>query len=108
MGIIDNLEALLARGQDSPLLRYSLGQEYWKAGQPEQALSHLALAIARNPHHSASWKIYARALADAGRLSDALGAFAQGIEVAERQGDLQAAKEMEVFRRRIERQLNPS
>ncbi len=107
MGVIDNLEALLAQGQDSPLLRYGLGHEYWKAGQPERAIAHLALAIERNPHHSASWKVYGRALADAGRLGDALEAFARGIEVADRQGDVQAAKEMGVFRRRLERQLGP-
>lgn len=108
MGIIDNLEALLARGQDNPLLRFGLGQEYWKAGQAERAIPHLALAVATNPDHSASWKLYGRALADIGRLQDALDAFARGIEVAERRGDIQAAKEMGVFRRRIERKLNPA
>jgi predicted Zn-dependent protease len=92
---------MLARGQDSPLLRYGLGLEYWKAGDPQQAIERLALQ--HNPNHSASWKVYGRALVGAGRRADALAAFARGIGIAERQGDLQAAKEMRAFHRRVKK-----
>lgn len=105
MSVIHNLEAMLDRGQDSPLLRYSLGNEYLKAGQPEAAIRHLAIAVDRSPTHSASWKLYGRALAAAGRLPEAIAAFGTGMEVAQRQGDLQAVKEMTVFRRRVEKEL---
>lgn len=105
MSTIGNLQAMLARGQDSPLLRYGLGLEYWKAGDPQQAIEHLTLALQHNPNHSASWKVYGRALVDAGRRADALAAFAQGIGIAERQGDIQAAKEMRVFHRRVEKEI---
>ena len=37
MALVDNLEALLARGTDSALLRYGLGGEYLKLGQHDQA-----------------------------------------------------------------------
>ena len=36
---------------------------------------------------------------------DALDAYRRGIEVAERRGDKQAAKEMTVFAQRLEKQL---
>ena len=41
MALVDNLEALLARGTDSALLRYGLGGEYLKLGQHDQAAAHL-------------------------------------------------------------------
>ncbi len=105
MGMIDNLEAMLARGQDNALLRFSLGSAYHKAGDHDRAVIHLAQAVAHDPQYSAAWKLYGRALADAGRLQDALAAFDSGIGVAEGKGDIQAAKEMRVFRKRAEKRL---
>lgn len=100
MSIIDNFESILARGQDSALLRYSLGNEYLKAGATDQAAHHLAEAVRQDPGYSAAWKLYGKALAALGRQAEAVAAFDQGIANAERKGDLQAAKEMRVFRKR--------
>jgi Tfp pilus assembly protein PilF len=105
MGIIDNFEALLARGQDSSLLRYSLGNEYLKADDAENALGHLAEAVRLDPGYSAAWKLYGKALAALGRHGEAIAAFDQGIATAESKGDVQAAKEMRVFRKRAEKAL---
>jgi len=105
MGMIDNLEGMLARGQDNALLRYSLGSEYLKAGDCETAVAHLAQAVAQDPQYSAAWKLYGKALAAAGRDAEALTVFDQGIAVAEAKGDIQAAKEMKVFRKRAQKAL---
>jgi Tfp pilus assembly protein PilF len=105
MGIIDNLEAMLNRGQDSALLRYSLGAEYLKSDDNAHALAHLAEAVRLDPGYSAAWKLYGKALSASGRNAEAVDAFDQGIEVAEAKGDIQAAKEMKVFRKRAERAL---
>lgn len=102
MGIIENLETMRGRGQDSALLRYSLGNEYLKAGQFQQAIEHLADAVRQDPGYSAGWKLYGKALTQAGRAADAVDALSRGIEVAERKGDAQAAKEMRVFLRRAQ------
>ena len=67
MAIVDNLEAMLARGQDSALLRYSLGGEYLKLNQPDKAAEHLRQAVDKDPKYSAAWKLLGKALADAGR-----------------------------------------
>jgi tetratricopeptide (TPR) repeat protein len=101
MGIIDNLQAMLKRGQDSALLRYSLGGEYLKAEDLEQALLHLAEAVRLDPGYSAAWKLYGKTLSALGRHAEAIEAFDRGIEVAESKGDIQAAKEMRVFRKRV-------
>lgn len=101
--IAANLEKLLAAGKDTALVRYSLGNEYLKAGDPSAACHHLARALEHDPQYSAAWKLYGKALADSGRSAEALDAYRRGIEVAENKGDKQAAKEMQVFARRIER-----
>jgi Tfp pilus assembly protein PilF len=100
--LIERLETLLAAGKDNALLRFSLGSEYLKAGDAASACTHLAHALEHDPDYSAAWKLYGKALTQAGRLDEARAAYGRGIEVAERKGDKQAAKEMRVFARRLE------
>ena len=101
MSMIENFEKLLAAGQDSALLRYSLGTAYQKEGNLEQARTHLAAAVEQERTYSAAWKAYGKVLAELGLADDAKSAFEKGIEVAEQRGDIQAAKEMKVFLRRL-------
>lgn len=98
---IDNFEKLLAAGQDSALLRFGLGVAYHKAGDAGRALEHLACAVRMDSDYSAAWKAYGKALADAGRPREAMEAYRQGIAVAEAKGDIQAAREMSVFLKRL-------
>lgn len=105
MAMIENLERMLAGGQDTPLLRFTLGSEYLKTEQPEQAVEHLRAAVKQDPVYSAAWKLYGKALAAAGRHGEAIGVFDQGIAVAEDKGDIQAAKEMAVFQKRSRKAL---
>jgi tetratricopeptide (TPR) repeat protein len=103
---IDTFQAMLARGQDSAMLRFSLGNEYFKRGELDQAIEHLGEAVRQDPGYSAAWKIYGKALSSAGRQQDAIDAFDRGIQNAESKGDLQAAKEMRVFQRRAQAALD--
>lgn len=100
MTIIENLESMAARGQDSALLRYSLGNEYLKRGEPNRAIEHLAAAVRMDPTYSAAWKLYGKALQAEARHQEAVDAFDRGIVAADAKGDVQAAKEMRVFRKR--------
>ena len=104
--IIANLGKLLGGPRDGSLLRYSLGNEYMKTGDAASAVEHLRAAIDRDPDYSAAWKLLGKALAEAGNTQAALDAFAQGRLVAERKGDIQAAKEMAVFAKRLLKQDN--
>ena len=101
MAVVDNLEALLAKGTDNALLRYGLANEYLKLGQLEQAIGHLRKALAHDPKYSAAWKRLGKALADSGRTDEAIAAYENGFRVAEEKGDVQAAKEMRVFMKRL-------
>ena len=99
--IISNLQSILEQGQDNALIRFSLGNEYLNSKNYEQAIEHLALALKHDPDYSAAWKLYGKALAGAGNNDEAITAYQQGIEIAENKGDIQAAKEMRVFIKRL-------
>jgi len=100
---LETFERLLAAGKDSALLRFSLGNEYLKAGNPVVAVEHLARAVAHDADYTAAWKVFGKALAAAGRHAEAIAAYRDGIEAARRKGDRQAEKEMGVFLRRLEK-----
>jgi Tfp pilus assembly protein PilF len=102
--VIANLQKLLETPRDGALLRFSLGSEYLKSGDAHNAQLQLREAVARDPAYSAAWKLLGRALSDDGQPQAALEAYRQGIAVAEKKGDMQAAREMTVFAKRIEKQ----
>ena len=103
MDPVERFEAMLASGRDSPLLRFSLGMQYLKAGNAASAVDHLRSAVAQDADYSAAWKLLGKALADSGAATEAADAYRSGIAAAERRGDKQAAKEMTVFLRRLEK-----
>jgi Tfp pilus assembly protein PilF len=105
MSALKSFEKMLEQGRDSALLRFSLGNEYLKAGETCNAISQLREAVRQDPQHSASWKLLGKALTETGDFTSALETYRQGIAIAEQKGDIQAAKEMSVFARRIEKQL---
>lgn len=105
--VIANLQKLIGTPRDGALLRFSLGNEYLKEGDAHNAQLQFAEAVARDPAYSAAWKLLGKALSEDGQPQAALAAYRQGIAVAEKKGDKQAAKEMTVFARRLQKQLEP-
>jgi len=101
MSQIDTFEAMLARGQDGEMLRYTLGNAYFAEDNHVQAIIHLREAVVLKPDYSAAWRVLGRALAGDGQLLEAKNAFDQGEQVANQNGDKQTAKEINVFRRRV-------
>jgi Tfp pilus assembly protein PilF len=101
-GRIDSLVAMLGKGQDSALLRFSLGNEYLGEGEFVLAAEHLQKAVELDPDYSAAWKLLGKSLASQHRASEAINAYRQGIETAQANGDRQAAKEMTVFLKRLQ------
>ncbi len=103
MGIIDNFETMLASGKDNALLRFSLGNEYLKSENLSLAIQHLRAAVEQDAGYSAAWKLLGKALTNAGDADGAKSAYARGISAATQKGDKQAAKEMTVFMKRLDR-----
>ena len=102
-----HLQKLLDGGKDNALLRFGLGFEYLRAGDASTAISHLQQAVTFDPTYSAAWKMLGKALAEAGRSQEALSAYRDGIAAAEKKGDKQAMKEMQVFARRLAKPIAP-
>jgi len=103
----ERLEALLAQGADSATLRFGLANAYL-ASAPAIAIRHLEQALVQDANYSAAWKLLGRAHAALGAHAAAADAWRQGIAVAEQRGDVQAAKEMRVFLKRLERDAPPA
>ena len=87
---------------DDPVVRFGLAGAYLAAGQAESAVVEYGEAIRLKPDYSAAHRGLGRALERAGRRQEARAAYRKGLEVAERTGDLQTKKEIEVFLRRLE------
>lgn len=103
MSNIETFKTLLEKGDDNALLRYSLGNEYVKASDFEEAIIHLKKAIEFNQNYSAAWKLYGKALSENHQIKEAINAYEKGIEIAETNGDMQAVKEMRVFLKRLQK-----
>lgn len=93
----------LTETADSHTLRFAIGHEYLKLEQFDNAVAAFAKAVEMEPDFSAGWKFYGKALAQTGRTDEARQAYRQGIEAAERHGDVQAAREMRVFLKRLDK-----
>lgn len=100
---IANLEALIAKGHDAPAVRFGLGKAYLERSEPAAARSHLERAVELDPAYSAAWKLLGKACVADGDPCGGARAYRRGIDAATAKGDRQAAKEMAVFLRRLER-----
>jgi predicted Zn-dependent protease len=100
---VERFEALLASGKDNAMLRFGLGMAYLNAGNSGRAAEHLRRAVEHDADYSAAWKLLGKALAQSGDRAGAVDAYTRGIAAAERRGDKQAAKEMTVFLRRLQK-----
>lgn len=95
------LESLLAKDPENALIRFTLGSAYRREKRYQQALLHLQRAVELDPDYSAAWKLYGLCLRESGQTEKAAEILGRGIEVATRRGDVQAAREMSVFLKRL-------
>lgn len=97
------LEAMLATGKETALLRYTLGKNYLDAEQYAVAREHLARAVALDAQYSVAWKLLGKTALELGDRSAAREAWSQGLACAEAKGDAQVVKELGVFLRRLDK-----
>lgn len=102
------LRARLGGPRDGALLRYSLGAALLESGAAVEAISHLRRALACDANYSAAWKLLGEACRVAGDTQSATDAWQRGVAVAESRGDVQAAREMRVFLKRLARRSGKS
>jgi predicted Zn-dependent protease len=99
---VEQLRKLVQAGQGDHLVNYLLGVELNKVHDYAAAAEALERARQLNPRHSATWRHLGDALRLAGRHAEAMAIYREGITVAEETGELQTAKEMGVFLRKLE------
>lgn len=87
------------------MLRFTLGNAYYKDKQFDKAAEHLREAVAMKPSYSTAWKVLGRVLADDEQFQDALQAYDAGLMAAKENGDKQVEKEITVFRKRVVKHL---
>lgn len=88
------------------MLRFTLGNAYWKEKKFPQAVQHLEKALEFNADYSAAWKVLGRCLIEMDELERAQDVLTQGLEVAQKQGDKQTEKEIIVFLKRVNKKLD--
>ena len=94
---------LLERDPNNPLVLYSLGNELFKEGSYPEARDHLRRAVENKPDYSVAYRMLGRTHYELREDAEAREVFAKGREVATQNGDLQTVKEIDVFRRRLEK-----
>jgi predicted Zn-dependent protease len=99
----DMFRKLLKRDPRNPMVRYSLGNELFKEGRYGEARDHLQRALENKPDYSVAYRMLGRAHYELHEDTEARDIFLKGKEVAQENGDLQTAKEIDVFLRRLRR-----
>lgn len=97
---IEGLEEIVADDPDDHTARFMLATELAKAGRHATAIAHFQAVIAADPDYTAAYRGLGRALVATGDPEGAKAVFTTGLAVADRTGDYQSGKEMEVFLRR--------
>ena len=94
---------LLERDPENPMILYSLGNELFKEEKYFEAREYLSRAVRNKPDYSVAYRALGRTLNELGEDAEAHRVFAEGREVARKNGDLQTIKEIDVFVRRLEK-----
>ncbi|MFT7299742.1 MAG: putative Zn-dependent protease [Porticoccus sp.] len=97
MSLTDNLETMLANGNDSAMLRFGLGSAYFNEKDYQQAITHLEKCIERDNSYSSAYKLLRRAQIKLGLNERAKRTLAAGLEQSVLQGDKQTEREITVF-----------
>jgi len=87
---------------DDSFSRFGYASALFEAGRYAEAVHEFREAIRLNPDYSAAYRELGKTLERIGASAEARKAYREGIPVAERNGDLQTLKEMQVFLKRLE------
>jgi Flp pilus assembly protein TadD len=97
------LERATAEGKDTALTRFALGKILLEQGNSAAAVIHFQRAVELRADYAAAWAQPGRAWTTSGKVDEAMKSYRDGIAVAERLGEIQAALQMKVFLKRLEK-----
>ena len=99
---VSRLQHLCGGPRDGALLRVTLANALLTQGDAVAAIAELRRALAFDPDYSSAWKLLGKLLAESDDAAAAADAYRAGIAAANKRGDKQAEKEMQVFLRRLD------
>lgn len=99
----DMFRKLLLKDPENPMVLCSLGIELFKEENYPEARDHLARAVENKPDYSVAYRMLGRSHYELNENTEARRTFETGREVAQKNGDLQTVKEIDVFMRRLEK-----
>ncbi|QQM29514.1 tetratricopeptide repeat protein [Martelella lutilitoris] len=100
-GIREALEKQVTEGKDNALCRLTLGRILAGEDRLDEAIAHLTRALELDPDYSAAYSALGKAYQRNGEKARAIETFGKGADVATRKGDLQAARQMQVLHRKL-------
>ena len=102
MKTLKKLKAALENGEDTALLRFSLGSAYLKKKEVHKAIENLSKAVEMDSTQATSWKLLGQAYASNEQYDDAREAFKKSLGIAESKENRFLIKELNDFITRLE------
>lgn len=104
--MLEKQEQAVEKEPDSVIARLTLGRSYLKLGMPAKAIGHLRHALKRDPDMSVLYLELGKALEAANMKADALQLYREGVQVADRKGDLMPRNQMASRRVALEKETS--
>ncbi len=92
---VEFLKGALEANPDDTFARYALALELSTSDQPTDAWPHFEYLLNHHPDYSATYFQAGKFLAQQNRRYEARRIFAEGVEVAQRQGNRHAESELQ-------------
>ena len=103
MSLSENLEKMLAKGNDSAMLRFGLASAYFNEANYLKAIPHFQKCIEWDSSYSAAYKLLGRAQIKMGLNEQAKTTLEKGLLQASLKGDKRTEREMTVFLKRLKK-----
>ena len=101
---LEQFREIVEMDPDDYFAHFGYASVLFEAGRYPEAAVEFREAIRLKPDYSAAFRDLGKALERSGAHAEARQVYSQGIPIAERNGDLQTLKEMQVFLKRLERE----
>jgi tetratricopeptide (TPR) repeat protein len=99
---LEQFREIVAMDPDDYFSHFGYASALFDAGHYPEAVQEFRAALRLKPDYSAAFRDLGKALEKMGAHTEATQVYHEGIPIAERNGDLQTLKEMQVFLKRLE------
>jgi Flp pilus assembly protein TadD len=101
---LEQFRQIVDMDPDDYFSHFGYASALFEAGRYAEAVQEFRAAIRLKPDYSAAFRDLGKALERTGAHAEAMQVYHEGIPIAERNGDLQTLKEMQVFHKRLEQE----